>query len=123
MSSVGGWNVEARDSSLRSGPASNTVTGTPLRTRLAAATRPTGPAPTMNTRSCVTRLLDRRNAGLGDDPPPLRRLGGDECSQFLRRGDDRFRALLDDLRAHGRIGRRGLELTMKSVDDRLRRRA
>src|SRR5712692_10768250 len=37
MSSVGGWKVEARDSSLRSGPASSTVTGTPPAMRLAAA--------------------------------------------------------------------------------------
>src|SRR6516162_3381039 len=57
MSSVGGWKVEARDSSLRSGPASNTVTGTPPRMRLAAATRPTGPAPAINTRSSIDMML------------------------------------------------------------------
>src|SRR5215813_327373 len=57
MSSVGGWKVEARDSSLRSGPASNTVTGTPPRMRLAAATRPTGPAPAINTRSSSAMML------------------------------------------------------------------
>jgi hypothetical protein len=45
--------VEARDSSLSVAPASNTVTGTPRWTRLAAATRPTGPAPAMKTRSCI----------------------------------------------------------------------
>ena len=53
MSSVGGWKVEARDSAESSAPASNTVTGTPARTRFAAAARPTGPAPAMKTRSCV----------------------------------------------------------------------
>src|SRR5262245_36535007 len=53
MSRVGGWKVEARDSSLRSVPASNTVTGTPACTRFAAATRPTGPAPAINTRSSI----------------------------------------------------------------------
>ena len=51
MSSVGGWKVEARNSVAEVGPASNTVTGTPRRTRLAAATSPTGPAPAMKTRS------------------------------------------------------------------------
>ena len=51
MSSVGGWKVEARDSVERSPPASNTVTGTPWRTRLAAAVSPTGPAPAIKTRS------------------------------------------------------------------------
>src|SRR5215471_13466670 len=62
MSSVGGWKVEARDSSLRSGPASNTVTGTPPRTRLAAATRPTGPAPAINTRSSIGMMLGARSS-------------------------------------------------------------
>src|SRR4029450_8945908 len=57
MSSVGGGKGEARDSSLRSGPASNTVTGTPPRMRLAAATRPTGPAPAINTRSSIGMML------------------------------------------------------------------
>src|SRR5665213_1743332 len=36
---------------LRSAPASRTVTGTPCRTRLAAATKPTGPAPAISTLS------------------------------------------------------------------------
>src|SRR5262245_52616476 len=49
--------VEARDSSLRSGPVSNTITGTPPRMRLAAATRPTGPAPAINTRSSIGMML------------------------------------------------------------------
>src|SRR6516165_4237418 len=62
MSSVGGWKVEARDSSLRSGPASNTVTGTPPRMRLAAATRPTGPAPAINTRSSIGMMLGARSS-------------------------------------------------------------
>src|SRR5262245_6300874 len=62
MSSVGGWKVEARDSSLRSGPASNTVTGTPPRTRLAAATRPTGPAPAINTRSSIGMMFGARSS-------------------------------------------------------------
>src|SRR5215467_9389222 len=57
MSSVGGWKVEARDSSLRSAPASSTVTGTPACTRFAAATSPTGPAPAINTRSSTGMLL------------------------------------------------------------------
>ena len=55
MSSVGGWKVEARDSSLSLAPCSNTVTGTPARARCAAATRPTGPAPAMRTRSSLKR--------------------------------------------------------------------
>jgi hypothetical protein len=50
MSSVGGWNVDARDSSLSPAPCSNTVTGTPARAKCAAATRPTGPAPATRTR-------------------------------------------------------------------------
>src|SRR5215475_831177 len=62
ISSVGGWKVEARDSSLRSGPASNTVTGTPPRTRLAAAARPTGPAPAINTRSSIGMMLGARSS-------------------------------------------------------------
>src|SRR5262249_59097068 len=57
MSSVGGWKVEARDSSLRSAPASSTVTRTPACTRFAAATSPTGPAPAINTRSSTGMLL------------------------------------------------------------------
>src|SRR5262252_8156480 len=66
MSSVGGWKVEARDSSLRSGPASNTVTGTPPQMRLAAATRPTGPSPAINTRSSIGMMLsDWVRCGLG----------------------------------------------------------
>src|SRR5215510_9922286 len=57
ISRVGGWKVEARDSTLRSDPASSTVTGTPPRMRLAAATRPTGPAPAINTRSSIGMML------------------------------------------------------------------
>src|SRR5262245_6194185 len=64
MSSVGGWKVEARDSWLKSDPASNTVTGTPPRTRLAAATKPTGPAPAIKTRSSTGMLL-RNGSRLG----------------------------------------------------------
>src|SRR4051812_11097898 len=68
MSSVGGWNVDARDSSLSVAPCSNTVTGTPARARCAAATRPTGPAPAIRTRSSPNgKLLDLLDAGLGDD--------------------------------------------------------
>ncbi len=40
MSSVGGWNVEARDSSDRFGPASNTVTGTPPRGEMRGGDEP-----------------------------------------------------------------------------------
>src|SRR3954453_19335171 len=123
ISSVGGWKVEARDSSLRACPASNTVTGTLLRTRLAAATRPTGPAPTMSTRSWVTRLLNDRDAGLGDDSAPLHCFGKDEFCQFSRRRDSRFRALFDDFGTHSRIGCGGIKLTMKLGKDRLWRRA
>src|SRR4029453_17024930 len=65
MSSVGGWKVEARDSWLKSDPASNTVTGTPPRTRLAAATKPTGPAPAIRTRSSTGMLL-RNGSRLGE---------------------------------------------------------
>src|SRR5262249_8952470 len=57
MSSVGGWKVEARDSSLRSAPASNTVTGTPACTRFPAAPRPAAPAPAINARWSTGMLL------------------------------------------------------------------
>src|SRR3979409_1358364 len=53
MSRVDGWKVEARDSRLKAGEPSNTVIGMPRRTRAAAATRPTGPAPATKTRSSV----------------------------------------------------------------------
>src|SRR5688572_19208722 len=69
MSSVGGWKVEARDSILRSLPASNTVTGTPLRRRLAAAVSPTGPAPAIKTRSSdvmTKRVADQSGFGQGE---------------------------------------------------------
>src|SRR5215831_19222256 len=48
---------------LRSAAASSTVTGTPPRTRLAAATSPTGPAPAINTRSSIAMTSER--SGLG----------------------------------------------------------
>src|SRR3954467_4037357 len=109
MSRVGGWKVDARDSSLRSRPASKMVTGTPLRTRLAAATRPTGPAPAIRTRSSIAMLLrmrllegyssssrgpllDRLNASLGDDVTPLHGFGGHEFCELLRSHDHRLRA-------------------------------
>src|SRR5215470_7041873 len=63
MSSVGGWKVDARDSVLRSAPASSTVTGTPPRTRLAAATSPTGPAPAINTRWSIAMTSERSGRG------------------------------------------------------------
>src|SRR5215469_3519205 len=90
MSRVGGWKVEARDSSLRFDPASSTVTGTPDRTRLAAATRPTGPAPAMKTRSSIATVgppssLDQRNARIGDDVMILLDLVGDEGSGPIQR--------------------------------------
>jgi hypothetical protein len=42
-----------RTSAPSSGQDSNTVTGTPRRTRSAAAVSPTGPAPAMHTRSSI----------------------------------------------------------------------
>src|SRR5262245_65875161 len=51
MSSVGGWKVEARRFWGSRGSASSTVTGTPASARQLAATRPTGPAPAIKTRS------------------------------------------------------------------------
>src|SRR4051794_39321004 len=135
MSRVGGWKVDARDSSLRSRPASNTVTGTPLRTRLAAATRPTGPAPAISTRSSmamllrmgsckVTRaalapLLDRLNAGLGDDVTPFHGFGRHEFCEFLRTHDHRLCALLGELLPQRRILERGGELLVQFGDNRL----
>src|SRR5689334_22039840 len=57
MSSVGGWKVEACDSVDSAREASNTVTGIPRRTRQAAAVRPTGPAPAINTRSSAIMAI------------------------------------------------------------------
>src|ERR1043165_6346301 len=48
---------------LRSAPASSTVTGTPPRTRLAAAPSPAGPAPAINTRSSIAMTSEQ--SGLG----------------------------------------------------------
>src|SRR5262249_34335444 len=42
---------------VRPGPASTPVTGPPPRMRLAAATRPTGPAPAINARSSIGMML------------------------------------------------------------------
>src|SRR5712671_936797 len=98
MSSVGGWKVDARDSSLSAAPCSNTVTGTPARARCAAATRPTGPAPAMRTRSSLNgnRLLNLLDAGLGDDVAIL--------------GDLSVVPLLHLIERHPhRVGARGLE--------------
>src|SRR5262245_20266212 len=119
MSSVGGWNVEARDSSLKAGPASNTVTGTPARTRLAAALSPTGPAPAISTRS-VTPSLNLRHAGLGDDVAPLHDLDRDELAGLVRRDRRRLGADLREPGAHRRIVDRGLQLAVELVDDLLR---
>src|SRR5215470_16804815 len=121
MSRVGGWKVEARDSSLRSDPASSTVTGTPLSARLAAAVRPTGPAPATSTRSwSLTPLLDLRDAGLGDDVPPFHRFVGDEFFRLLRRHDIQLRADLEELLAHGGIRGGGGQFVVELGDDRLR---
>src|SRR5262245_52872146 len=123
MSSVGGWKVEARDSSLRSGPASNTVTGTPPRTRLAAAVSPTGPAPAIKMRFSIAMMvrrrvsrnakrraarpsLDRLDARLGDDVAPFDGLGGYELAHLLRGENDRLSALLGEFLSHRRIGHR-----------------
>src|SRR5581483_8571233 len=126
MSSVGGWNVEARDSVVRSAPASNTVTGTPRCARLAAAASPTGPAPAISTRSsiviaCVVRSSHRRNAGLLDDAAPLAGLRDDELLQRLGAGRDRLSALVDEALAHVRIVDRRLQCRVELIDDRLRR--
>src|SRR5262249_52623873 len=109
MSSVGGWKVEARDSSLRSGPASNTVTGTLARMRLAAATRPTGPAPAINTRSSIGMMLSE-GRGAGWSSPGRR--GGAPRPVFARHelaaqelADRRFRDRLDE-----RVAPRPLEI-------------
>ncbi len=61
MSSVGGWNVEARSSSEIAASASSTVTAMPLWPSSSAAVSPTGPAPAMMTwlfGSCA-RMRDR----------------------------------------------------------------
>src|SRR5262249_3718448 len=57
MSRVGGGKVKARAPPPRSGPASTTVPGPPPRMRLAAAPRPTGPAPAINARSSIGMML------------------------------------------------------------------
>src|ERR1043165_4420903 len=109
MSSVGGWKVEARDSSLKVAFASSTVTGTPRRTRLAAATIPTGPAPAISTLSFIVMrevarteaALHRLDPGLFDRRLPFGGLGGDELLQLIRPGRDRLGALLDEPAAHG----------------------
>ena len=103
-------------SPLRSSPASSTVTGTPWRTRLAAAMSPTGPAPAIRTRSDIgLRVLFRRShrldAGLLDDAAPLHRLGFNEISQRVGAGGSRFRALVAELRfdrgiVHSRLSAR-----------------
>src|ERR1043165_2055083 len=93
MSSVGGWKVEARDSSLNAAFASSTVTGTPRRTRFAAATMPTGPAPAISTLSFVVMreaalpfALHRLDPGLLDRRFPLRGFRRDELRQLVRPG-------------------------------------
>src|SRR3954451_16266990 len=113
MSRVGGWKVDARDSSLRSRPVSKPVTGTPSRTRLAAATRPTGPAPAIRTRSSIAmllrmrlleatratrvdRLLDRLDPGLGDDVAPFHGFGRHEFCELVRAHNHRLCALLGE---------------------------
>src|SRR5262245_149327 len=127
MSSVGGWKVEARDSSLRSPPASNTVTGTPARTRLAAATRPTGPAPTMKTRSSRKRLrsggdlFDLLDAGLGDDAAILGDLALVPSLDLIERHPHRLGAHLLEPGLHGRVPHRVGQLLAEPLQDRLRR--
>src|SRR5471030_1590723 len=56
ISRVGGWKVEARRSSARSGSASTRVTGIPAAASRYASTRPTGPAPTIRTRLSVVAM-------------------------------------------------------------------
>ena len=49
ISSVGGWNVDARRSCAQSSPDSSTTTSTPAWASSVARTVPTGPAPTIAT--------------------------------------------------------------------------
>src|SRR5258708_7430554 len=129
MSSVGGWNVEARDSSLRPGPASSTVTGTPPRTRLAAAVSPIGPAPAMETHSCLdpglrkpfSASLHRRRPGLEDGVVILLDLVGDEVLGLLRWQRYRLRALQLEPGANVAIPQRRHHLAVELGDDRGRR--
>src|ERR1044072_1442298 len=127
MSSVGGWKVEARDSWLNAAFDSSTVTGTPRRTRFAAATMPTGPAPAISTLSFVVMreaalpfALHRLDPVLLDRPFPLRGFRRDELRQLVRPGRHRFGSLLDEPAAHGLVVHRLLDRLVQLVHDGLR---